>query len=70
MGPKSRSGGGDRLCQTSPIPRSPDGDKKLSTEPLHISPPCVNCKAGFVQVMKFDLPNPKCVTAREKWTDE
>ena len=26
MGPKSRSGGGDRLCQTSPIPRSPDGD--------------------------------------------
>ena len=32
MGPKSRWGGvgssGDRLCQTSPIPRSPDGDKK------------------------------------------
>ena len=32
MGPKSRWGGGvgssgDRLCQTSPIPRSPDGDK-------------------------------------------
>ena len=31
MGPKSRWGGGvgssgDRLCQTSPIPRSPDGD--------------------------------------------
>ena len=33
MGPKSRWGGGvgssgDRLCQTSPIPRSPDGDNK------------------------------------------
>ena len=26
MGPKSGWGGGDRLCQTSPIPRSPDGD--------------------------------------------
>ena len=23
-------GGGDRLCQTSPIPKSPDGDKKKS----------------------------------------
>ena len=45
-------------------------NRKLSIEPLHISPPCVNCKAGFVQVMKFDIPNPKCVTAREKWTDE
>ena len=22
--------GGDRLCQTSPIPRSPDGDKNLN----------------------------------------
>ena len=38
MGPKSRSGGvqwgGDRLCQTSPIPRSPDGDnKQASNEP-------------------------------------
>ena len=30
MGPKSRSGGGDRLCQTSPIPRSPDGDNNAS----------------------------------------
>ena len=34
MGPKSRWGGGvgssgDRLCQTSPLPRSPDGDKKI-----------------------------------------
>ena len=33
MGPKSRWGpvgwGGDRLCQTSPIPRSPDGDNNL-----------------------------------------
>ena len=29
MGPKCRWGGGDRLCQTSPIPRSPDGDKNL-----------------------------------------
>ena len=34
MGPKSRSGGvgssGDRLCQTSPIPRSPDGDNNFN----------------------------------------
>ena len=34
MGPKSRWGGGvgssgDRLCQTGPIPRSPDGEKKI-----------------------------------------
>ena len=28
MGPKS-GWGPDRLCQTSPIPRSPDGDNKL-----------------------------------------
>ena len=28
MGPKSGWGGPDRLCQTSPIPRSPDGDNK------------------------------------------
>ena len=35
MGPKSRWGGGvgssgDRLCQTSLIPRSPDGDNNVS----------------------------------------
>ena len=29
MGPKSRWWGGDRLCQTSPIPRSSDGDNNF-----------------------------------------
>ena len=48
MGPKS-GWGGDRLCQTSPIPRSPDGDNKF----LLIGLSCVNgvicCKetSGF-----------------------
>ena len=26
--------GGDRLCQTSPIPRSPDGEKKSTPLPV------------------------------------
>ena len=43
MGPKSRWGGGvgssgDRLCQTSPIPRSPDGDNNVSKQVDELKP--------------------------------
>ena len=41
MGPKCRWGGGDSLCQTSPIPRSPDGDKNAV---MGVHPPTVNGK--------------------------
>ena len=45
--------GGDRLCQTSPIPRSPDGDKNQNQDlSLRIATPLACLKRGGGSNMK------------------
>ena len=52
--------GGDRLCQTSPIPRSPDGDKKVddrktsSAEKLECVQTCMIMQSQSKAILIWD----------------